>query len=294
MQFALKEVNVSISSPRDQLKKELRMHNECGKMQNIVDLHDVFYEEGRVYLVLELMSWGSLEDLLKAHAGHQPPLKMDEPLLAYTMREVLTALNYLHAEHKLVHRDVKPGNILLNHMGEVKLSDFGTARLSCDPGALPTATSPSSHPTDSAKTSPPGTVGTNFVGTMGYMSPQQLNDEYHSYRADVWSLGIVALECAAGQHPYLSAAGGEMNAGVLGLVHRVVSEDPPTAAGLGLSADFDHFVESCLKVDERQRSNAAELLQHEFIRNNHTETGQHRLSCWLSRFEREEDDEYSP
>jgi serine/threonine protein kinase len=58
--FALKEINVSSSSPRHQMIKELSAHAECGDMRNIVRLYDVFYDEGLVYLVLELISWGSV------------------------------------------------------------------------------------------------------------------------------------------------------------------------------------------------------------------------------------------
>jgi serine/threonine protein kinase len=59
-EFALKEINVSSSSPRHQMIKELSAHAECGDMRNIVRLYDVFYDEGLVYLVLELVSWGSV------------------------------------------------------------------------------------------------------------------------------------------------------------------------------------------------------------------------------------------
>lgn len=185
-QYALKEISIGAQSTRHQLAKEMQMHKGCGRMPHIVQLFDVFYEEGRVYLVLELMDWGSLETLLKLQLQEVPPRRMDEGVLAVIMQRTLSALRFLHEEHKIIHRDLKPGNIVMDCRGVIKLSDFGVSR------ALD----------NEAK-------GLSWVGTASYMSPERLQGGEYSHKADIWSLGIIALECAIGRHPYLREDGAE-------------------------------------------------------------------------------------
>jgi len=121
------------------------------------------------------------------------------------------------------------------------------------------------------------------------MGPQQLNDEPHTHKADVWALGIVALECAGGHHPYLNKEGKHSSSGILDLIQRVTSGPPPTAEGMGLSAEFESFVMSCLKMEEEDRHSAEELLNHPFIVTHKHPDAQFRFSSWLSGFKRPDD-----
>jgi serine/threonine protein kinase len=89
-------------------------------------------------------------------------------------------LEYLHKQLHIIHRDIKPQNILINSKGQAKITDFGVS------GEI-------AHTQAMAKT---------FVGTAKYMSPDRIAGNVHSAKSDIWSLGLVVLECALGKHPY--------------------------------------------------------------------------------------------
>ena len=106
--------------------------------------------------------------------------RVREPPLCEIARQTLLGLRYLHAEKKIIHRDVKPSNILLNTDGSVKIGDFGVSGRLADSVAK----------CDS------------WVGTVTYMSPERISGEAYAFDSDVWSLGLSLLECATGRFPY--------------------------------------------------------------------------------------------
>ena len=308
--YALKEVSIAEDGTRHQVMRELAVYRQCQskrKHPNIVALFDAFYAEGRVYMVLELMTWGSLELALlhsqqqharaaraaqkeqgvsrapgecendapehgdsssksshaygerEAHAGEgvdSPPAGprrfggMDEAVLAGVAGRVLQALAFLFNEHAIVHRDIKPGNVMLSRDGSVKLSDFGVSI--CGAGD-----------TD------------HVAGTAGYMSPERLEGNVCSHRGDIWAVGIMLLECAKGRHPLIddrwkpmssfpedeyqgevkTMQRSESGTNLMPLTHcdvwaKVVKDDAPSARGLGYSEDLESFVAACLKKDK--------------------------------------------
>jgi serine/threonine protein kinase len=106
--------------------------------------------------------------------------------LAHVGRSISLALMYLHEDVAVVHRDVKPGNILLSSSGEVKLADLGICTRPGELQALSSAVDGEPAP------------ATAWVGTVTYMSPERLTGSGYSFSADVWSLGIVLAEAAVG------------------------------------------------------------------------------------------------
>ena len=247
-QFALKEISIGAQEKRHQLMMELKSHHGCGQMEDIVKLNDFFYDEGRVYLVLELMDWGSLQHLVEQQrppiepllSKRMEPKRMNEMVLSVVLRRIANALNFLHTKRNLIHRDLKPGNVVIGQAGDVKLSDFGVSRVL----------------EGEAK-------GQTFVGTILYMSPERLQGGQYSTKADIWSLGIIAIECAMGNHPYMRAD--DPAPPIFDIMQRVVSDDVPLPPRSGLSPECENFIRNCLHKDENERLSAEQLLQHPFL-----------------------------
>lgn len=128
-----------------------------------------------MHILLEYMDRGSLDDIVSKTGP------ISETILAKIAEQVLRGLEFLH-NHKIIHRDIKSSNILLNSHGEVKLCDLGTASYqdNCSP------------------------VGnfTSCKGTYFYMSPERLNGKEYGFNSDVFSLGITLAECALGRYPF--------------------------------------------------------------------------------------------
>ncbi len=140
---------------------------------NLVNVYDFSVSGPDVFLIMELITGGTLRELL-AERGPMPP-----HAATAVMRAVLTGLSIVHARG-LVHRDIKPDNILIDGDHRVKLADFGLIR----------ATSASRHSTDS------------IVGTVAYISPEQVSGDEVTPASDVYSAGIVLFELLTGTTPF--------------------------------------------------------------------------------------------
>ncbi len=140
----------------------------------VVPVHDYGEDDGQPYLVMRLMTGGTLSDRLQ-----QGPLPAAE--VARIMRRLSSALDEAH-KRGIIHRDLKPGNILFDHYGEAYLSDFGIVRLAEGQATLT------------------GTHGA--VGTPGYMSPEQIQGSTVDGRSDIYALGIIIFEMLTGQRPF--------------------------------------------------------------------------------------------
>mmetsp|Transcript_23873 Transcript_23873/g.39478 ORF Transcript_23873/g.39478 Transcript_23873/m.39478 type:complete len:361 (+) Transcript_23873:91-1173(+) len=237
--LAVKILNVFDKAKRDQLLRELRTLYSS-TFPWLVSFYDCLYDEGAMYIVLEYMDGGSLADLLSAAqlTGSGP---LSELMLAKICTRVLGGLNYLHRERHQVHRDMKPGNILLNSHGEVKISDFGLAA-----------------ELDSTKE-----MCASFVGTHAYMSPERLGGKPYSFASDIWSLGITLIECALGRYPYTASVTGS---NYFMLLSQIINDPAPHLPADAFSEEFRDFVSLCLRKEPSQRPTADQLLQHPFIR----------------------------
>jgi serine/threonine-protein kinase len=174
-QVALKTVDLAIDDPaqrnflRDRLLRDARAAAALSH-PNVVGVYDVLIEEETAYLVLEYVAGETLAQRLAA--GPAP----DPALISRVLGGMAAALDYAHARG-VVHRDVKPANVMLDAHGTVKLMDFGIARLS-----------------DGATVTAAGTV----MGTVQYMAPEQIKGEAVDGRADQFSLAAVAYEMLTG------------------------------------------------------------------------------------------------
>lgn len=205
--------------------------------------------------MVEYMNGGSLQNLVDAGGCE------DEGTLANIAKQSLNGLAYLHASSHL-HRDLKPANMLINHQGEVKLSDFGIIRkLDSKDEAEGGMLDPGQQKATDGKLGTPLASAHTFVGTVTFMSPERINGESYSTPSDVWSLGLSLMTCALGKTPLRT------NQGYWTLLKCVRDDDPPEMPSDGRwSNEIRDFVAKCLKKDPAHRATCAELLEHPFVR----------------------------
>jgi len=208
-------------------------------------------------------------------------------ILGPMSKQLFDGLNYLHKVLHVVHRDIKPDNILLSHNGRVKISDFGVSQqLQRTLGQAQT-----------------------YTGTMTYMSPGRITGQLHSSNSDVWSMGLTLMECALGYYPYLSDATvkkkkkknkeeeeeeqeeeeknehevrkkkKQIELDVIEVHNYIVNKPPPSLDKEKFDADFCDFISLCLKKNPTERPFACDLLTHPFIKK--YESDEHVLASWL-------------
>ena len=205
---------------------------------HICMLHDVGEQDGIHYLVMEYVEGRTLANRL---GDGKLPIK---ELLQYSI-QIADALDKAHRKG-VVHRDLKPANIMLTQSG-VKLLDFGLAKLKTD--SVFTQTPPSEFPTDSQLTNA-GTV----VGTLQYMSPEQLEGREADARSDIFSLGLVMYEATAGR----KAFEGKSQASLIGALLHL--DPPPVSEHSDVSAEFEHIIHKSLNKDPEDRWQTAQDL----------------------------------
>ena len=197
---------------------------------------------------MEYMDGGSLDFIVKRAK------KIPEDILGVITLAVLQGLVYLKEKHDVIHRDVKPSNILINSLGEIKLCDFGASGLLID------------------------SMANSFVGTRSYMAPERLQGVKYTVKSDVWSLGMSLVELARGRYPIPDdgrEVGAPISPGAVGsevkqmsifdLLEYIVNEPPPTLKGGSFSAEFCDFVGRCLKKLPKERADMKELVAHPWI-----------------------------
>ncbi|KAH9762667.1 mitogen-activated protein kinase kinase 6 [Citrus sinensis] len=105
-----------------------------------------------------------------------------------------------------------------------------------------------------------------FVGTYNYMSPERISGSTYDYSSDIWSLGLVVLECAIGRFPYMQSEDQQSWPSFYELLEAIVESPPPTAPPDQFSPEFCSFVSACIQKDPRDRSSSLDLLSHPFIK----------------------------
>jgi len=193
--------------------------------RNIVQVYDFGAENDLAYIVMEFIEGRELKDYFDANE------RFDLKTAFRLMIELLEALDFAH-EAGIVHRDIKPGNVMVDAAGHAKLTDFGVARVA-DPG-------------DQAEATRAGAL----VGTPSYMSPEQIQGQPVDRRTDIFSAGIIFYQFLTGQKPFEGAQ--------FALQQKIVLEDPvwPSAI-VQVPPEFDRVIARALAKDAEQRYQSA-------------------------------------
>ena len=216
---------------------------------NICTIHSIEQHERRHFIVMELLEGETLAQKM----GRQP-MEMDK-LLPLGL-QIADALESAHAKG-IVHRDIKPANIFLAERGQVKILDFGLAKVSRSESGQGAAVEQGETVAFGNELTSPGAV----VGTVSYMSPEQARGQLVDARTDIFSTGTVLYQMATGTLPFP----GDTSAVIF---DAILNRDPRPAAELNplLPADFVRILEKTLEKDRNLRCQTATELKTDFIR----------------------------
>lgn len=184
----------------------------------ISNLKFAFQDEDKLYLVMDLITGGDLRFHLYKNK------KFNEAQTKFFIACVILSLEYLH-KNKIIHHDIKPENLILNSKGYVKLTDFGIARIY--------------RPNNSE----------DISGSPGYIAPEILCEENHTYASDYFSLGILTYELMKGDRPYLGKSRREIKEKILKHEFIMTKKDLPE----GWSIDCADFINKLLKRQQHLR-----------------------------------------
>jgi serine/threonine protein kinase len=217
---------------------------------NIVQVHTARYKENSMFIIEQLVEGMTLGD----HLQISP--QVPENVLGRIAWFVLAGLSYLSRQH-VIHRDLKPSNILLSNTGDVKIVDFGMAKVlekSID-------------------------VAASFRGTMCYMSPERLDHGAYSLPADIWSFGVILYEAALGKFP---TAGDERSLDFWALKSFAANDVTVSLPKSSYSPEFVEFVRLCLRCDPTARAKPAELEVNPWVLKFKPVDAQPALSAWIA------------
>ncbi|XP_060553177.1 serine/threonine-protein kinase 3-like isoform X4 [Ruditapes philippinarum] len=228
--LAIKQVPVD--TDLQEIIKEISIMQQCDS-PFIVKYYGSYFKNTDLWIVMEYCGAGSVADIMRLRNK-----VLNEEEIATILYYTLKGLEYLHSKRK-IHRDIKAGNILLNTEGHAKLADFGVAGQLTDTMAK----------------------RNTVIGTPYWMAPEVIQEIGYDCVADIWSLGITALEMAEGKPPY-----GDIHP--MRAIFMIPTKPPPSFRNPDKwSPEFIDFVSKCLVKNPEQRITAQELLEHEFVRN---------------------------
>lgn len=218
------------------LNVEIDILSAC-RHPNIVELIEAYYYESRLWMLIEFCEGGAVDSIM-----NELEKPLTEPQIRYICHELCQGLTFLH-QNKVIHRDLKAGNVLLTLGGDVKIADFGV----------------------SAKNKHTLQKRDSFIGTPYWMAPETIQcetvrDNPYDYKADIWSLGITLIEFAQRDPPHHDMSP------VRVLLKIQKGEPPKLDFPSRYSKEFSDFLAICLQKDPTKRPNANELLEHPFVR----------------------------
>lgn len=236
--LAIKLINMEVyTQDIEDLRQEVAFWSNT-QHPLVVQYYGSFVSGPMLYILMEYMEGGSVSDIL-SYAF--PKGFQDENIIATILLTVLKALNFIHSNNEL-HRDIKPGNALINDKGEVKIGDFGVAATMFEKGQRKKARY-------------------TVIGTPCYMAPEILEEDTgYTQQADIWSFGITAIALATGQAPY-------SNIPFLLVIQKILKAPPPLLSPTSgeYSQELCDMIRACLNHNPTKRPTAVELMHMPFF-----------------------------
>mmetsp|Transcript_18982 Transcript_18982/g.23351 ORF Transcript_18982/g.23351 Transcript_18982/m.23351 type:complete len:517 (-) Transcript_18982:312-1862(-) len=232
-----------MDSETDKIMSEIDILSRCdsafivGYLECFVKPPKKRLDNGEMWIIMEYCEGGSISDFLE-NAGGLHSYAEGEEVIRAVCASIVLGLEYLHGVVQICHRDIKGGNVLLTNDGHVKLADFGvSAELT--------------NTLNKRKT---------VVGSPFWMAPEVIKESHYDGRADVWSLGITAIEMAEGQPPHA-------NLHPMRAIFIIPTKPAPSLQDLDAwSPEMLDFIRCCCKKDPSQRYDSALLASHTFIK----------------------------
>jgi len=212
---------------KEKMTQEIAIHRAVHH-QHIVEFYSFFEDDQNVYIILELCRRRSLMEM------HKRRKAITEPETRYFMRQIVLACHYLH-ENKIIHRDLKLGNLFLNDDMELKIGDFGLA----------------------TRVDFEGERKKTLCGTPNYIAPEVLNKKGHSYEVDVWSLGCILYTLLIGKPPFETSC--------LKDTYAKIKKNEYTIPPNKITVQAKNLINHLLQADPSQRPTMSQILQDEFF-----------------------------
>jgi len=213
-----------------QLRREIEIQAHL-RHKNILRLYGYFYDDERIYVILEYASQGEIYSHLKKQG------RFSEMKTSKIIKQVCEAVSYMHSKN-VIHRDIKPENVLLDELGNVKIGDFGWCVFN-----------------------PQGDRRNTICGTLDYLSPEVIEGKEHSFEIDSWSIGVLCYELLTGKPPFVTSSSDET---CKKIVETGVSFTDAEASVLSLEAR--DFIRKLLVKDPKKRLKVKDALDHIWIR----------------------------
>lgn len=216
------------SSQREKITQEIQIHRSLDN-KHVVGFYGHFEDTYNIYIVLELCQSRSMMEL------HKRRKALTEPEVRYFMQQIVLGVNYLH-QHRIIHRDLKLGNLLLNENLDVKIADFGLA----------------------AKIEYDGERKKTVCGTPNYIAPEIISKSGHSYEVDVWSIGCIMYTLLVGKPPFETASLKETYS-------RIKRCDYNLPVRSKISKSAVSLIKHMLQQDPKCRPKVSDILKSEFF-----------------------------
>ncbi|KAL6066966.1 non-specific serine/threonine protein kinase [Balamuthia mandrillaris] len=238
--LALKCIQIQGASRKEakRIREEIEVLNNC-RSPYIVSYFGCSLRRHAMWIMMEFCGVGSIQDVQNIMEKQSRTRSLKEAEIASILVCVVRGLQYLHSR-KIIHRDLKAGNILLSEDGTAKIADFGTSQ----------------------RLRSLSLMSTGIMGTPLFMSPEVLNGEdpeSNPSKIDIWSLGITALQLAEGHPPYYNLHPARA------IVLICLEDSPKLREPEKWSSSFSDFIAVCLLKNPSKRPSAVELLQHPFL-----------------------------